>query len=61
MEVDGCCLFSLKNSVDYGSRYGSLRECLWKGDGGFCFQRAVLHFEPRMTDEIPKQLTLDWL
>lgn len=38
MEVDGCCLFSLKNSVDYGSRYGSLRECLWNGDwGGFAF------------------------
>jgi hypothetical protein len=35
MEVDGCCLFSLMNSVDYGSRYGSPRECLWKqGNGG---------------------------
>ena len=52
-KLDGCCLFSLMNSVDYGSRYGSVARVPVEGDGGFCFQRAVLHFEPRMTDRVP--------
>jgi hypothetical protein len=33
-KLDGCCLFSLMNSVDYGSRYGSLARVPVEGRWG---------------------------
>jgi hypothetical protein len=40
--VIACCLFSLMNSVDYGSHYGSPRECLWKqGNGGLSVRSST--------------------